>query len=124
MRKVRMTRNSTSAMPSERIQLSNQRANVDRRFSGGANGTGAGCAPEPALRAPNSCMPFTLAKRAARSNSHSPSPGRPQPPDPVPERVRRAGVAHRSEEHTSELQSQSNLVCRLLLEKKKKRKTH
>src|SRR5688572_32573954 len=31
-----------------------------------------------------------------------------------------AGVVERSEEHTSELQSQSNLVCRLLLEKKKK----
>src|SRR2546430_13123658 len=31
----------------------------------------------------------------------------------------RAGY-YRSEEHTSELQSQSNLVCRLLLEKKKK----
>src|SRR2546427_844096 len=30
--------------------------------------------------------------------------------------------ADRSEEHTSELQSQSNLVCRLLLEKKKKEK--
>src|SRR2546427_3375901 len=30
-----------------------------------------------------------------------------------------AGAAARSEEHTSELQSQSNLVCRLLLEKKK-----
>src|SRR2546427_8816851 len=30
--------------------------------------------------------------------------------------------AMRSEEHTSELQSQSNLVCRLLLEKKKKQK--
>src|SRR5688572_32354285 len=30
------------------------------------------------------------------------------------------GIATRSEEHTSELQSQSNLVCRLLLEKKKK----
>src|SRR2546430_11899347 len=29
----------------------------------------------------------------------------------------------RSEEHTSELQSQSNLVCRLLLEKKKKKTT-
>src|SRR2546430_7821158 len=29
-------------------------------------------------------------------------------------------VASRSEEHTSELQSQSNIVCRLLLEKKKK----
>src|SRR2546427_5963178 len=31
-------------------------------------------------------------------------------------------VEKRSEEHTSELQSQSNLVCRLLLEKKKKKK--
>src|SRR5688572_31258969 len=30
-----------------------------------------------------------------------------------------AGLTRRSEEHTSELQSQSNLVCRLLLEKKK-----
>src|SRR2546430_8946957 len=30
-----------------------------------------------------------------------------------------ATVGKRSEEHTSELQSQSNLVCRLLLEKKK-----
>src|SRR5256886_11331055 len=30
------------------------------------------------------------------------------------------GAERRSEEHTSELQSQSNLVCRLLLEKKKK----
>src|SRR2546427_1324538 len=40
----------------------------------------------------------------------------------------RAGItgrdnAARSEEHTSELQSQSNLVCRLLLEKKKKSRT-
>src|SRR2546430_7723195 len=35
-------------------------------------------------------------------------------PDPRSSRVR-----GRSEEHTSELQSQSNLVCRLLLEKKK-----
>src|SRR4029077_21293733 len=33
---------------------------------------------------------------------------------------RDAGPAHRSEEHTSELQSHLNLVCRLLLEKKKK----
>src|SRR2546430_12616830 len=30
----------------------------------------------------------------------------------------------RSEEHTSELQSQSNLVCRLLLEKKKKKRIY
>src|SRR5205085_9978947 len=33
-----------------------------------------------------------------------------------------AWTEERSEEHTSELQSQSNLVCRLLLEKKKKQK--
>src|SRR5688572_32283905 len=38
-------------------------------------------------------------------------------------RRQKAGVMKvgRSEEHTSELQSQSNLVCRLLLEKKKKK---
>src|SRR2546421_3377414 len=38
--------------------------------------------------------------------------------------IRAAGGAHRyrSEEHTSELQSRSDLVCRLLLEKKKKTK--
>src|SRR2546427_7991745 len=42
------------------------------------------------------------------------------PPTPVVEIIP-LGVAmpNRSEEHTSELQSQSNLVCRLLLEKKK-----
>src|SRR5438270_9612694 len=34
-----------------------------------------------------------------------------------------ASPSSRSEEHTSELQSQSNLVCRLLLEKKKKQLT-
>src|SRR5206468_11738910 len=33
-----------------------------------------------------------------------------------------AAIAVRSEEHTSELQSRSDLVCRLLLEKKKKKK--
>src|SRR5690606_41930856 len=33
---------------------------------------------------------------------------------------RRADLPQRSEEHTSELQSRENLVCRLLLEKKKK----
>src|SRR6266478_8690360 len=46
----------------------------------------------------------------------------------LPARRCRARTSHRyawrsrSEEHTSELQSQSNLVCRLLLEKKKKNK--
>src|SRR2546427_6972029 len=38
---------------------------------------------------------------------------------PLIEVTARRGQPLRSEEHTSELQSQSNLVCRLLLEKKK-----
>src|SRR2546430_8481249 len=44
-------------------------------------------------------------------------------PDPTARPGERVEDA-RSEEHTSELQSQSNLVCRLLLEKKKKHKSH
>src|SRR2546430_13727036 len=39
-------------------------------------------------------------------------------------RLLSADPMNRSEEHTSELQSQSNLVCRLLLEKKKKYKIY
>src|SRR5256885_14947815 len=44
----------------------------------------------------------------------------------VPHRAQGDVPVHplRSEEHTSELQSPCNLVCRLLLEKKKKKKTH
>src|SRR2546430_1758202 len=52
-------------------------------------------------------------------------------PKGLPEGVRKklvdavaAIAADRSEEHTSELQSQSNLVCRLLLEKKKRHQAH
>src|SRR2546430_6170114 len=37
---------------------------------------------------------------------------------------RAGGAQRRSEEHTSELQSQSNLVCRLLLAKKKPHRRH
>src|SRR3712207_6864687 len=51
----------------------------------------------------------------------------PQPADATQERgeqrhVRGTAMAGRSEEHTSELQSRQYLVCRLLLEKKKKHK--
>src|SRR5207237_2068880 len=42
---------------------------------------------------------------------------------PMPTARHAAGrIVHRSEEHTSELQSHLNLVCRLLLEKKKKQR--
>src|SRR2546430_10279096 len=40
-------------------------------------------------------------------------------PPPCPRSTASIAPFRRSEEHTSELQSQSNLVCRLLLEKKK-----
>src|SRR5688500_19627725 len=40
---------------------------------------------------------------------------------PIPLAMNEAAYRHRSEEHTSELQSPCNLVCRLLLEKKKKK---
>src|SRR3989454_3525870 len=40
------------------------------------------------------------------------------------ESARLGDIVGRSEEHTSELQSPCNLVCRLLLEKKKKKRTY
>src|SRR2546427_8385874 len=59
-------------------------------------------------------------------------PTRARPIAPAPSGRRRAPAARsrrrntvgRSEEHTSELQSQSNLVCRLLLEKKNNTEAH
>src|SRR5438067_9533239 len=44
-------------------------------------------------------------------------------PEPRADRAARDHRARRSEEHTSELQSRFDLVCRLLLEKKKKKRT-
>src|SRR5438093_13762371 len=59
---------------------------------------------------------FRTSPRPLQENeSHGPSPLSPR------ERVR-VRANGRSEEHTSELQSLTNLVCRLLLEKKKKKK--
>src|SRR2546430_11907028 len=82
-------------------------------------------------RPPRSTLfPYTTLFRSlrpratVRDSSHG-SHGRPLAPGNELRRrprARRPGPAGslRSEEHTSELQSQSNLVCRLLLEKKKK----
>src|SRR5256886_13084159 len=66
-------------------------------------------------------------KRAATTRARTGSDLSPGPPwsssararGIVTTRSKRSSNARRSEEHTSELQSQSNLVCRLLLEKKK-----
>src|SRR5215475_15615307 len=60
-------------------------------------------------RPPRSTLfPYTTLFRSPRTPA-APSPCPPESPGPAP----------RSEEHTSELQSRENLVCRLLLEKKK-----
>src|SRR6478736_9377136 len=62
-------------------------------------------------RPPRSTLfPYTTLFRSTRPSTTPSSPTRSN-----------NGCPRRSEEHTSELQSQSNLVCRLLLEKKKKK---
>src|SRR2546427_8757966 len=92
-------------------------------------------------RPPRSTLfPYTTLFRSRREAGRGLHPGRTEErdhrrPDPgvvrAVHRLRRhqdpalrirevPGRRCRSEEHTSELQSQSNLVCRLLLEKKKK----
>src|SRR2546430_8195202 len=72
-------------------------------------------------RPPRSTLfPYTTLFRSARRygvQEHL-DPGR-RNGDVALDPAARSGVEPRSEEHTSELQSQSNLVCRLLLEKKK-----
>src|SRR5256886_10693559 len=70
-------------------------------------------------RPPRSTLfPYTTLFRSRRTVS-------PRSPSSSPRSSTRSRAAcsarSRSEEHTSELQSQSNLVCRLLLEKKKQR---
>src|SRR2546430_13846920 len=57
-------------------------------------------------RPPENCAPYPSARSTPSVNAGKPA------------------TSARSEEHTSELQSQSNLVCRLLLEKKKKKVLH
>src|SRR5438132_5016720 len=72
-------------------------------------------------RPPRSTLfPYTtlFRSRPAWRDALGESRRHPAMPAPVLGTARRAAV--RSEEHTSELQSHSDLVCRLLLEKKKK----
>src|SRR5437870_9308755 len=86
----------------------------------------------PSLRSPH--FPYTplfrsvvRPRRPSCSRCWCPAPSSPgatgssasSAPDPVAPGEDGAGHQHRSEEHTSELQSRGHLVCRLLLEKKK-----
>src|SRR3712207_7645797 len=65
-------------------------------------------------------LPISPARTGRRRPCPAPPPRRPAAWRPPPCRRRRTSRAPRSEEHTSELQSRQYLVCRLLLEKKKK----
>src|SRR5258706_11651959 len=60
--------------------------------------------------------------RRATDPMNSRSPGAALEDQVIPDRFLYRDFLNRSEEHTSELQSLTNLVCRLLLEKKKKKK--
>src|SRR5437773_8840752 len=77
------------------------------------------------LRPPPSStlFPYTtlFRSRGLQADHATPRRGRPRRRRGPLARARAAGArARRSEEHTSELQSHHDLVCRLLLEKKKK----
>src|SRR2546430_12542548 len=79
-------------------------------------------------RPPRSTLfPYTTLFRSdrgcARLRSAAPA-DRAFPPHRAAGRTSQQSRRRRSEEHTSELQSQSNLVCRLLLEKKKTTSIH
>src|SRR3989454_6884769 len=74
-------------------------------------------------RPPRSTLfPYTTLFRSPQAILDRERPGNHAGSRPLlaPSRRRHHGFAKRSEEHTSELQSPCNLVCRLLLEKKKK----
>src|SRR5688572_32045836 len=72
-------------------------------------------------RPPRSTLfPYTTLFRSATAANAAGAASYLRPPLRVyDERTAFPSIEMRSEEHTSELQSQSNLVCRLLLEKKK-----
>src|SRR5690348_17936834 len=72
--------------------------------------TAAGRAPRAWTS--SSPAPSSAARTPASATWRRAAPGRREPARPTP--------SSRSEEHTSELQSPVHLVCRLLLEKKKK----
>src|SRR5438034_6201594 len=83
--------------------------------------TSAGEAPAPGFAAGLEAVGSNVAVMVAllRRSGESGLSARPMPGTT---RARPRAPSGRSEEHTSELQSHSDLVCRLLLEKKKKKK--
>src|SRR2546426_3082345 len=91
--------------------------------------------PARSCEGPTRCRPDRRRARPARTSSASVArepvdapreahSGLRGPPPPATTPQCRSAPRSRSEEHTSELQSPCNLVCRLLLEKKKKQVQH
>src|SRR2546430_9157971 len=77
-------------------------------------------------REPTKAPSSTITGRACSGSKTPPTPTPPARCTSAPICAHEPTVAHvstRSEEHTSELQSQSNIVCRLLLEKKKQQQS-
>src|SRR2546426_7478424 len=72
--------------------------------------------PSTGTQLPEPELAGDTARAPSDQNRHVQWSGPPESPPPV----QRSAATPRSEEHTSELQSPCNLVCRLLLEKKKK----
>src|SRR5690606_40382539 len=101
-----------------------------------ARGAGAGTGPSAGAKAaawqggrrsPEGCPPLFTRRAAARGPADAAAAGvarRGSGPGTLPPGAHAGALPRasrgRSEEHTSELQSRENLVCRLLLEKKKK----
>src|SRR5204863_7384756 len=80
----------------------------------------AGAAPRCCSRSSSSCCSCCSCCSSCRRCRGGSRPGRPMCSGSKRRRARTA-LTRRSEEHTSELQSRRDLVCRLLLEKKKKK---
>src|SRR2546427_2051287 len=118
-RQWRLLRSARCVLPVCRLDAGarrGRRGGPDLRARASSRGGGGGAAERPVAgprRGHRACLavvrraaPLLLWQRAAAAREVA--------------RARALSPPHRSEEHTSELQSQSNLVCRLLLEKKKK----
>src|SRR5690606_20763484 len=93
-------------------------ANSDKGLAGAFNSNivRAALAKASELKAQGKDVDFYLVGRKGRA------PIRRAWPNNIAQMFDTTDVRERSEEHTSELQSRENLVCRLLLEKKKKKK--
>src|SRR2546430_15174665 len=97
--------------PPVQVPVPSTAAEAPTGFDNRSNGT-VNDSTHQAIRTPS-----TRWKKSRTGWNHSTTPRPAASAIKTPPRAQR--VRSRSEEHTSELQSQSNLVCRLLLEKKK-----